>query len=372
MQELLNKVKINDSTFRSYIVRIVARNISAIAEPCHFPVVKKHYYEMLRMTGLTESDVRAFTKRRWKGRKEAAFLIHREPIANFYIFLMQYFLKKRNNIVYKYLMSFYMIRYYANLMRGSFPKYCNPDVFKYALENIAKTHLFVREKTIANALQHISRDMMRLWTKGLLENNLDDISRFMQDSRTRISQSRKSFAEAYYRAEEQGTGFRSDTESDNPEDTYKQLTTTKTNKLAEELTKKIVVYRLVDRKAQIEARKLTKIKTSIATQLTTKLNNIKFSDNILIIYKLFLRDIKSVKEICGKDYYTYVRKKMSIRRTTDKIYLKQQINILILKLIKEFNYKKQYDKLTNQTQYLINLFLAFYITMILKNTICSK
>ena len=44
MQQLLDKVKINDSAFRSYITRIVAKNISAIAQPCYYPQLKKNYY----------------------------------------------------------------------------------------------------------------------------------------------------------------------------------------------------------------------------------------------------------------------------------------------------------------------------------------
>lgn len=371
MQQLLDKVKINDSAFRNYIIKIVAKNISSIAQPCHYPQLKRHYYEILRMTGLTERDIKAFTKRRWVNRKEAKFAIHSESIANFYVFLLQYFLKKRDVVTYKHLMIFFIIRYYANLMRKMF-KYCNEDVFKYALENIAKTHLFVREKTISNALVHISNDMIRRWTKGLSQNNLDDISKFMQDSRTRISQSIKSFAEVYYKTHEQGKGFKSEPESDNPEDNFQNLTNTNLNKLAEKLTKKIIVYRHVDPKAQEEARQLTKIKSSIATQLTSKLTNIKFSDNIKIIYKLFLKDVKSVKDICGKEYYIYIRKRMGVKRTTEQIYLKQQVSILTSNLIKEFNYQQQYNKLTKQTQYLINLYLAYYITLLLRNTICPS
>ena len=54
----------------------------------------------LLRTNLTEKDVREFTKRRWKGRKEANFLLHKEALSNFYIFLMQYFLQKNDIITY--------------------------------------------------------------------------------------------------------------------------------------------------------------------------------------------------------------------------------------------------------------------------------
>jgi len=370
MDQLLQKVKINDNAFKNYLVRIVARNLSAITEPCELLNLKKHYYEMLRMTGITEKDIKDFTKRRWAHRKSAPFKIILEPIANFYVFLIQYFLRKKNIVAYKYMVNFFVLRYYSNTIHKSFPKYCNKDAFKYTLERIAKTHLFVREKTIGNSLMHISKDMIRHWTKGLAQNDNEAIYRFMVDTRTRIQQSVRSFAEAYYRTMEQGTGFQSD-EKDDSQKSLKSLNVDSSQKVAEKFTKKIVVYRHVDRKAQEEARRLSKIKASIATQISTKLTNIKFSDNLNLIYKLYLKDIKSVNDICGKGYFIYIKKKMSMRRTVEKIYLKQQINILVLRVIKEFNYQKQYNKLTKQTQYLINLYLAYYLTMLLRNSICT-
>ena len=120
MEQLLAKVKINDSQLKSHLTRVVAKNLSSLAEPCYYPEVKKHFYEFLKMTGLTEKDIKEFTKRRWRGRKEAKFAIHNDSIANFYVFLMQYFLQKRDKTAYKYLMVFYMIRHYANLMHKTF------------------------------------------------------------------------------------------------------------------------------------------------------------------------------------------------------------------------------------------------------------
>ena len=89
MKELLLKAKIKDSQLRSLIVRVVAKNLSSLSEPCYYPEMKKHYYEFLKLTGLTEKDVREFVKRRWKGRKEAKFLTTTDAIANFYVFLLE-------------------------------------------------------------------------------------------------------------------------------------------------------------------------------------------------------------------------------------------------------------------------------------------
>lgn len=370
MEQLLKKAKIKDAQIKSLTAKVVAQNLSSLSEPCFYPSLKKHYYEYLKLSGLTEKDIREFAKRRWKGRKEEKFATQTNAIANFYVFLIEYFLTKRDKTAYQYLMIFYIIRHYANLMHKSF-KYCNEDNFKYALETLTKTHLFAREKTISNALYFMAQQMIQKWTRGLRNGDLDSISAFMQESRHRVSQSMKSFAQTYYRAAAEDHGIKTEVIPDeDDENSYQKQTGEKTNKIIDDVVKKITVYRYVDRKAQEDARKLVKISSSLATQIVGKLNNTKYSDNIRLILKLFIKDLKKTEELCGKEYYVYVRQLMSLKRTKMRIYFKQQINLLLLQLIDEFGYTKQYHSVTSQTQFLINLYLAYYLTTILRKSVC--
>lgn len=371
MEQLLKKAKIKDAQIKSLTAKVVAKTLSSLAEPCYYPPLKKYYYEYLKLSGLTEKDVKEFTKRRWKGRKEARFATQTNAVANFYVFLLEYFLTKRDKTTYQYLMIFYIIRHYANLMHKTFPKYCNDDTFKYALETLTKTHLFAREKTIPNALYFMAQQMIKKWTRGLRNGEIDAVSAFMQESRHRVSQSMKSFASTYYNAAEEGQGIKSEELPDeDDENAYQKQAGEKTNKVIDDVTKKITVYRYVDRKGQEEARKLVKISSSLATQIVGKLNNTKYSDDIRLILKLFVKDLKSAKSLCGKDYNAYVRQLMSLKRTRMRIYFKQQVNLLLLKLIDEFGYTKTYYSVTSQTQFLINLYLAYYLTIILRNSVC--
>ncbi len=369
MEQLLAKAKINDSRLKSHLAKVVAKNLGALSEPCYYPQVKKNFYEFLKLTGLTEKDVKEFTKRRWKGTKYARFATQTNAIANFYVFLLQYFLKKKDKRAYEYMMAFYMIRHYANLMHKTF-KYCNDDSFKYALEVLTKTHLFAREKTISNAVYYLASEMVRHWTKRIQNGDIDELSKFMQDSRTRVSQSMKSFAQTYYKAAEAGLGLGSEEEPSEEENVYQIKAAEKGNRLADEMTKKITVYRLSDRKSQEAARRIANINSSLATQIVSKLNNIKYSDNLRTIYKLFLKDLPDAKSLCGKKYEAYVRQLMSIKRTKMKIYFKQQVNLLLMNVLDEINEKTKYSERTSQTQFLVNLFLAYYLTMALKNTVC--
>lgn len=373
MKELLAKANIKDAQLKSLLSRVVAKNLSSLAEPCYYPELKKNYYEFLHLTGLTEKDIRDYTKEKWKGRKESKFRTNMNATANFYVFLLQYFLSKRDRQAYTYTMVLYLIRHYANLMKKHFKKFCNPDAFKYALETLTKTHLFAREKTISNALYYMSQEMVRRWTKALQTNDLDGIGLFMRESRHRVSQSVKSFAQTYYKVSEEGVGIRSQEPTpDDDENGYQTQSATKSMKLIDDITKKITVYNYSDRKAQEEARKLSKINASIATQLTSKLNNTKYSDNIRLLLKLYIKEITDVSQICGKNYEKHVRYLMSIKRTKQKIYFKQQISVLLVDLLKDFNFSQKYQKLTSQTQFLINLYLAYYLTMLVRSSICVK
>lgn len=372
MQELLSKIKIQESQLKTLVVHIVAKNLSALSEPCYYPELKKHYYEFLKLSNLTEADIKGFVKRRWKGRKEAKFLTTTDVIANFYVFLMQYFLSKKNNQIYINLMILYIIRHYAALLHKHF-KFCNDDIFKYTLETLTKTHLFFREKTISNALYYMAQEMLRKWTTGLTKGNLDNISAFMIESRHRVSQSVKSFAQNYYKISKEGVGIKTEElPSDEDENSYQVQTKERSTKVIDDITQKITIYRYTDRKAQEEARRSAKMNASIATQIVSKLNNVKYSDIIRLILKLYIRDIKEVKNLCGKNYDNFVRQLMTLKRTKEKIYFKQQISILVVMLIKDFGYKEKYDTLTSQTQFLINLFLAYYLTMIVRDTLCAK
>jgi len=266
-------------------------------------------------------------------------------------------------------MIFYLIRHYGALLHKSLT-YCNEEFFKYALDHLTKTHLFAREKTIGNSLYFLANELIKRWSRGLFENNLDDISLFMTYSRSRISQSVKSFAQTYYKASTEGAGIKTKPDEDD-ENAYQYADQTERGgKLIDDTVKKITVYRHFDSKAQEEARKLTKINSSVSTLIVNGLNKTQYSDKLRIIYKLFISGIKDKSYLCGKNYESYIRSMMSIKRTNQKIYFKQQINILLLEVLKDIKFKKNYEKFTSQTQFQINLFLAYYLTLLMRNPIC--
>ena len=150
METLLNKSNIDLNKLKRTLHKITAQELSALSEPCYYPSLKKYYYELLYICKLKEKDITEYVKRLYKGRPAAKWKLHKDPISNFYIFIMYSLNKSRQTTAYKSMLILYIIRNYTNLMHKQM-QFCNEDVFKFALENLAKTHLFSREKTISGS-----------------------------------------------------------------------------------------------------------------------------------------------------------------------------------------------------------------------------
>ena len=368
MDILLQKANIDERKLKSYMNQLVANDLTNISEPCYFPKIKVHYYQILHLCGLTEKDLKELVERFYAGTPiiEKDWKLEQNVYSNLLVFLMNYYLNKKDLATYNVIVLYFTIMMYTNLMLIHL-RYCNPDIFRYTLEHLNKTHLFIREKTISGALFHIGREMQRRHTTTL--KDLDDpmlVSKFIRECRHRLSQSVKSFRELYYRSKDEGLGFKSPGE----EEEVEAQPMDKRNEVIDRVVKKITMYKEVDRKALEDARNLTKVRESLATMIVHDLSNIKYSDDIKMCLELFIKEIKDVKSICGKEFYTYVRSLMAIKKTVQKVFFKHQVGILLEKILIKLEYKDSFDKLTSQTQFFILSFLAFYITITFRNFVC--
>ena len=261
MEILLEKSNINLTKLKKLLHKITAKELSSLSEPCYYPSLKKYYYELLYVCKLKEKDITEYVKRFYHGKPAAKWKLHKDPISNFYIFLMYTLNKSRQVSAYKSMLILYAIRNYTNLIHKQM-KFCIPDVFKYTLENLAKTHLFTREKTIPGALFFIANEMDKRFGSKIKMGDVDGIAAFITECRTRISQSIKSFAEIYYKAAEDGSAIKNPIEGDE-EVRYQQLE--KSSRVINDVVKSITVYKIVDSKAINDARSLTKVRASLAT-----------------------------------------------------------------------------------------------------------
>ena len=371
METLLKQSNITPSNLQRVLLKITSSDVNNLSQPCYIPGHKKEYITLLNATGLTDKDIKDFAKRTYKGTIAQGFNIANEPGTNLLLFIMWYALRKRNKTLYHSTLVYHMIRQYGHTMMRHFKQFCNEEVFSYALETLTKTHLFSREKTIANSLFHLARELQKQYTRDIQTFNVDGIIKFISGSRHRIAQSVRSFAQHYYRAYKAGDALKTQVDETDPETNAYQLQTQERGKKVIDATvKKLTVYKTIDDKAMEEAKKITKIKPVIADLIIRELKDIKYSDEIRLILQMFVKEISNASMFCGNDYYTYVRKLMAVKRTRARVYFKQQINILLMRIFKNIRYTKTFNSYTSQTQFIIHSYLAYYLTLCMRNTVC--
>jgi hypothetical protein len=368
MQIIQQNAIFNDVKLKTYITKLTVSELNNLAEPCYHPVWKKHFHELLNLTELKEKDIRDFIKRFYHGTKAQDSLLQSDVGSNFLIVLMYHFLEKKDQQTFSILMLYYMIRQYSNFFQKMF-QYCKPEVFSYTIDHLNPNHLFSREKTISNALFHLSNEMKRRYTSAFLELDPEKISLFLYESRSRIAQSLKSFAEFYYKNDELGMGLGTSKEDEYGKEMYPEELR-KGQRIAETISNKMCVYKEVDYKAFESARKLTRVNISAATIIVKNLQDTKLVNDIKFIIELFFKNMSSINQICGPELISYVKKLMSLKRTTKTVYFKQEILNLLLKTIKGTKFEEKYNRLTSQTKFQFSSFLAYYIGFYIRNVVC--
>lgn len=371
MRELLEQSSIQQERLSRFISQITADHLSRLSEPCYIPVYIKDYNELLKLTGLTEKELKDYIKSFYPKKLASEFIL-RDPHNNLLLFIMYYYLRKRNQVMFTYTMVYLGIKFYTNVYKNFFPTYCNPEIFKYTLDNLNKTHLIAREKTISNFIFYLAKEMIKQHQKDLTDfSDPDKISKFLYKYRHRINQTMRSFANLYYKFEKEGKSYKSPYESEQGEYVTPQAVE-RGQRIIEVITQKITIYKQVDNKAYDDAKKLTDTSSSLSRRIVSELSNLKHSDKIKTILDLFIRGIRSTNQLCGKDFYEYVRSLMAIKRTSQEVYFKQQIVELLEEILKDIGEFKTFSRLTPPTRFQSALFLSYYITIYTRNTVCGK
>jgi len=319
---------------------------------------------------LTDKDVKEFVKRQYKGTQAEHWLLWKDPATNLLVVIMHLFLLHRDVAAFKTTLAYYMFFQYGRLMHKQL-KYCNDDIFRFTIDTLTKTHLFIREKTVANSLYYLSTELKKKYERYIRDWDLNRIIEFIGASRHRISQSVKSFVENYYRSKEKGGSIKTqDDTTDDDTNAYQYKSLERGKAKVDEFIKRLTIYKMVDKSSLYGAAKISKIKTSVAESMVNEITKIEYSDRIRLILHLFLKELKYADQLCGNDYNKYLRNLMSVKRSKITVYFKQQIHVLLMDLLSKLKLMDQYNNYTLQTQFIVHLFLALYITSMFKNTMC--
>lgn len=375
MKELLDKSNINRSLLRRKVFNDAGNESSNLSKHCYFPPFKKEYFDLLHLCGLTDKAIGEFVVRFYvfESERKSKDKILRDHGTNLLLFILHYFIENNEYQTYLSAMNLLCIKFYSSRLRVHLPSYCDEEVFQRTLDNLPKNHIFSREKTIASALMFFAKTLARKHEKELKDfNNPEKISLFIYECRHRIAQSVRSFADLYYKISKESTEKTYTQQEEIVSQDENQIgQMDRKQKLASETSRDITVYKHKNIKARDAAKQLTKINQLTADMVIDILSDSKYHDDVRIILELFLREIKTKDEICGKLFIQLVQKLMSVKRTKKQIYFKQQVTNLTCKLVKTTRtMEDKYEHLTTQSKFYVSLFVAYYLTFFLRNKIC--
>jgi len=238
-----------------------------------------------------------------------------------------------------------------------------------------RSHIYAREKTIANAVYFFSKEMIRRWEHALKDlNEPDDISKFIRESRHRNAQSIKSFMEAYYRNVENGKSITTDYESISQTDGEGDKSvesTMRTPAVVEKLIDKITLYGFIDNEAISKAQSLTQVNRAYAEKMAGQLSNAIYHEHIHFILRFYISQLGKMSDLCSTGYIRGVRNLLRNKQPGPQEF-KAHIAQLNQLLFKNLRMTPQYNKFTMQTRYAYIAFTTFYLTMTMRHHACGK
>jgi hypothetical protein len=365
MNQLLSTAHIDDARLKSILSRIQGELLK-LSKNGYCPNLEKSKLDLIRASGLTKQDIDDFSERIWKGRPEERRRYPPDQFTLFLVWLMWYCLNQNDVPGFRSALIYHMVRQYRTLFRFKyFKEFCNPDRFSSALDALGKSHLFSRKGSIPNAISYLSNALAKKYEQGIKDRDLNAISKFITESRSRLNQSLKTLANFYYEQR-----IASDEERDDHAGSFSLNTP---DQLVSDITYQICGKGYIDQEAISEAKKITKISDSMATALVHELSNgttpFEYSEDVRLILELFSNGLSST-EICQfRTFIKHLNRLIRVKKTTKPVYFKKEVVDLTTALVKNSGRKQEFLSLTPQTRSRICQFLAYYITTVLRNTV---
>jgi len=359
--DLLNHKIKNLTKLKSYIATYTTKELTELSKPCYYPKTKKVYFELLNLVGVEDKDVKSFVKLMYEGTKAERWKLWKDPSSNLLLIIMYQFLKNLDVKSYQTTLLMYLVIHYSRLIHKHI-RFCYPETFEYALSLLSRSHLFVREGSISNALMFLSSELDRKYRKAIRNWDIDQIILFVSVSRHRIAQSVRSLASAYYKARKEGSKIITHKEPTEDE----ELQPTELRKRGDYFIDKVVLslttYKTIDKEAFGEARRLSNIPTSVATIVCNTLADISYSENLKLVFLTILRTM-DIKDFCSKKFITKIRRACAQKKAA----LNEQISIVANKILKANKHLRNYGEKRRKE---LELFLCFYLFFTFRNKTC--
>jgi hypothetical protein len=251
------------------------------------------------------------------------------------------------------------MRFYSNLVHRNF-KYCKPEIWETALQQLSQKHLFKIHNSIPNTLAYlcrveIERNFKLLSSKEMTEKELIVI---VYALRHRIAQSIRSFTVKYYELEQNKD---SGTTTATGEEELSSILL-----LSEKISSSICTYNQIDKVALIKALQMSKILKDAGISIVENLSDNSHKEKVRFLLILMNR-VVPIKEWClDSRRLTLARK---ILTDKEKISNKYSIKKEILNLFDELDVSIPSIKSVNKN--VTVLFIIHYLAFYVRNRNCG-
>lgn len=366
--------EINLPELHRFILNKISVEFSNMVENCYYPKIADIYRELLYMTHTNEKDLRKYSKEKYLTvfSYSGKFQLLHDPYTTLLIIIIQEFLKKKDFAAAQAAFHLFSLRYYTNSFHkmttpaGSRKSFCNKPAFQSALESLSKNHMFVKQKTIPNAIMYYSVNVMKTHLNNLMTDNAAGLFKMIYSLKTTIMQSMRSFAKAYYEEYERGN---ISNEKEDGSQNVDQSHEIKLKNFISQIASDICIYGKVDTTAALNASQLLKFNKKLSIEYSQKLTIPQFKDDIETALYLILKDSKDISHIKSTEFLDYVQKLMSIKVTKAEVYFKKSIDNIHNGIINLLGLHPWYDKLSIQSKAISRNFVAYYLVFYLRNVL---
>jgi hypothetical protein len=365
--------KIDLQELHRFILNKVSNEFSNMVENCYYPKIADIYRDLLHMTysnekALKQYSIDKYTKYLSYSNK---FQLLHDPYTTLLIIIVQEFIKAKDIAAAQAAFHLFTLRYYTNGFHkmttpagGGKKSICNPQAFQSALENLSKNHMFVKQKTIPNAILYYSTAIFKLYYPALVKDDAEGLFKMIYRLKTSMMQSLRSFAEKYYEAYEKGHMTQ---EKEDGTQTNDHTHETKLKNFISNIATDMCVYGKINHDAVVQSYQMIKFNRKLSADYVKILSTPRFKESIETILYIILKDVKDISYIKSNDFIDYIQKLMAIKVTKQQVYFKKLVIEIHDIIITSLNLQEWYNNLSIQSQSVSKNFIAYYIAFYLRS-----
>lgn len=286
-----------------YVSKYVAQEFSKMTEPCYYLKISKVWRDIVYLTGIDKEVIRDFKKslpREFDVRK-----IFSDPSSVLIVIVILYYMKLGYHDGAKLFYRLLALRFYSSTIH-KFMKYCDPEMWSFALDRLSSKHLFKVKNGVSNGILYLADvEFEKKWES--YKSGLRDESKFVNDLvynlRHRINQSFRSFSGVYYKySEDENVTVRAERDDEDRQDR---------GFIPDKISISIATHGQIDTQAVAFAIKKSSIRPDLASYIVDQVSEVNNREKLKFILILMDRVIDLTSICVERNRNLLVRRVMS-------------------------------------------------------------